>query len=73
MKFFQANSHHKRVQGDGADNSMISPVESDTESDHAVRNCSLSHSGSERYSLADEENYKKSVHRVSYLLYYIIA
>ncbi|CAH8651918.1 unnamed protein product [Schistosoma intercalatum] len=60
-----ANSHHKRVQGDGADNSMISPVESDTESDHAVRNCSLSQSGSEHYSLADEENYKKSVHRIT--------
>ncbi|CAI2735295.1 unnamed protein product [Schistosoma spindalis] len=60
-----ANSHHKRVQGDGADNSMISSVESDTESDHAARNCSLSHSGSEHYSLADEENYKKSVHRIT--------
>ncbi|CAH8664717.1 unnamed protein product [Schistosoma guineensis] len=60
-----ANSHHKRVQGDGADNSMISPVESDMESDHAVGNCSLSHSGSEHYSLADEENYKKSVHRIT--------
>ncbi|CAH8682253.1 unnamed protein product [Schistosoma rodhaini] len=60
-----ANSHHKRVQGDGADNPMISSTESDTESDHAVRNCSLSHSGSEHYSLADEENSKKSVHQIT--------
>ncbi|CAH8595037.1 unnamed protein product [Schistosoma turkestanicum] len=60
-----ANPHYKRVQGDGADNSIVSSIESDTESDHAVRNCSISRNGSEHYSLADEETSKKSAHRVT--------
>ncbi|KAK4475061.1 hypothetical protein MN116_002155 [Schistosoma mekongi] len=57
--------HYKRVQGDGADNTMIPSTESDIEFDHAVRNYSLSRCGSEHYSLGDEEIHNTLGHQIA--------
>ncbi|KAH8867751.1 GRIP and coiled-coil domain-containing 2 [Schistosoma japonicum] len=56
--------HYKRVQGDGADNTIIPSTESDIECEHAVRNYSFSRRGSEHYSLADEEIRDTREHKI---------
>ncbi|CAH8638864.1 unnamed protein product [Heterobilharzia americana] len=59
------NPNHKRAQGDGADNTMITDREFQAKYDQAVGSNSLSHSGSDACSLVDEEASKNSSPRIT--------